>query len=88
MDKKTFIIGVLAIVAGLLLVANLQPRIEPAAQAGFAIKDRSYQLVAVRATKGGESLYVVDNATGQVAVFIWENGRIKPATVQNLAGVE
>jgi hypothetical protein len=86
MDKKTYTIGILAVVAGLLLVANLMPNHEPAANAAFSIKDRNYQLVTTRATKGGELLYVVDNLSGQVAVFVWENNRIKPLLVQNLVG--
>ncbi len=86
MDKKTYTIGILSVVAALLLVANLMPTSEPAANAAFSIKDRNYQLVTTRATKGGELLYVVDNVTGQVAVFIWENNRVKPLLVKNLAG--
>lgn len=86
MDKKTYTIGILAVVAALLLVANLIPKSEPAANAAFSIKDRNYQLVTTRATKGGELLYVVDNLSGQVAVFVWENGRVKPLVVQSLVG--
>ena len=86
MDKKTYTIGILAVVAGLLLVANLMPKSEPAANAAFSIKDRNYQLVTTRATKGGELLYVVDNLSGQVAVFVWENNRVKPLLVQSLVG--
>lgn len=86
MDKKTYTIGILAVVAGLLLIANLMPKAEPAANAAFSIKDRNYQLVTTRATKGGELLYVVDNLSGQVAVFVWENNRVKPLLVQSLVG--
>jgi hypothetical protein len=86
MDKKTYTIGILAVVAALLLVANLMPSAEPAANASFAIKDRNYQLVTARATRGGELLYVVDNLSGQVAVFVWDNNRVKPLVVQSLVG--
>ncbi len=86
MDKKTYIIGVLSVIAAILLAANLMPRVESQAQGAFAVKDRDYQMVAVRGTKGGEVLYVVDNFTGKMAVFGWDNGSIKPLVVQKLQG--
>jgi hypothetical protein len=70
MDKKTFGIGILSITAALLFVAALLPT--PKADAAFAVKDRDYQVIAVKSQQGGDSLYVVDNRTGLVAVFAFD----------------
>lgn len=72
MDKKNFTIGVLAITAALLLLANLMPAPTIAAE---AVKDRDYQAVTARIQAGGEGLYVSDNRTGQIVVF-----SVDPAT--------
>jgi len=73
LDKKTFIIGVLSLSAVILFVANLiQP---PRAEAQMSIKDRDYQAVTARVTKGGEALYLTDNRTGKMAVFVYDPGR-------------
>jgi hypothetical protein len=70
LDKKTFIIGVLSLSAVILFVANLiQP---PRAQADMSIKDRDYQAVTGRVTKGGDALYLTDNRTGKMAVFAYD----------------
>jgi hypothetical protein len=70
LDKKTFIIGVLSLSAVVLFVANLiQP---PRAEAQMSIKDRDYQAVTARVVKGGEALYLTDNRTGKMAVFIYD----------------
>lgn len=84
MDKKTYTIGVLSVIAAILFVANLNPLGNQPAEAAFSIKDNRYQLITTRAQKGGESLYVIDNMTGQVAVLIWENNTIKPIVVEPL----
>jgi hypothetical protein len=70
MDKKTFGIGILSITAALLFVAALLPT--PKADAAFAVMDRDYQVIAVKSQQGGDSLYVVDNRTGLVAVFAFD----------------
>lgn len=82
MDKKTYSIGVLTITAAVLFVANLLP-VSPA-QAEYSIKDRDYQLITAKATRDGEVLYVIDNRTGQIAAFSWDNAtrRIRPVSVQ------
>jgi hypothetical protein len=71
MDKKTFGIGVLSITAALLLIACLLPATP--ATAAFAVKDRDYQLITARSVTGGDVLYVVDNRTGMMAVFTFDN---------------
>jgi len=70
MDKKTFGIGILSITAALLFVASLLPT--PRAEAAFAVKDRDYQVLTVKSQQGGDTLYVVDNRTGLVAVFTFD----------------
>src|SRR6476661_10808774 len=73
LDKKTFTIGVLCLSAVILFVANLiQP---PRAEAQMSIKDRDYQAVTARVNKGGEALYLTDNRTGKMAVFVYDPGR-------------
>jgi hypothetical protein len=87
MDQKTFTIGVLSIIATILLVANLIP--VPTAQAATSIKDRDYQLATARSVKGGEVLYVIDNRTGYVAAFAWDNAAraFKPAAIESLTNL-
>ncbi|HRK30015.1 MAG TPA: hypothetical protein PLD59_02975 [Tepidisphaeraceae bacterium] len=70
MDRKTFAIGVLAIIAVILSAANLMPVQQTFAAA--TIKDRDYQVVTSRTQQGGDGLYILDNRTGQVAVFTWD----------------
>lgn len=74
LDKKTFTIGVLTLSATLLLVANiLAPH---RAEANVTIKDRDYQAVTTHvANPGGDALYVTDNRTGNMAVFVFDPAR-------------
>ena len=84
MDKKTFGIGVLSITAALLFVACLMP--VKTADAAFAVKDRDYQLIIAQG-QGSDSIYVVDNRTGLMAVFTYDNrGRVlRPRQVRPVA---
>jgi hypothetical protein len=86
MDKKTFSIGLLAIAALILTVANLVPP-PTVALAGETIKDRDYQVVTARVQQGGEGLYILDNKSGQVAVFTWDVAArgIRLRAVRNVA---
>lgn len=70
LDKKTFAIGILSLSAVALLVANLIH--VPPAKAAMAIKDRDYQAVTARVNRGGEALYLTDNRTGLMAVFVYD----------------
>ena len=70
MDRKSFTIGVLAIIAVILTAANLMP--VQTSYAGETIKDRDYQVATARVQQGGEGLYILDNRTGKVAVFTWD----------------
>jgi hypothetical protein len=69
-DKKTFITGVLSLTAALLLVGNYfapQPAI-----ATTSVKDRDFSLVTAAIQTGGDSLYVMDNRSGRVAVYSYD----------------
>ena len=69
-DKKTFTVGVLSVAALVLFVANLmmpQPAI-----AEVAVKDRDYTAVTGRTTRGGHALFLTDNRTGVMAVFLFD----------------
>ena len=85
MDKKIFGIGVLSITAVLLLVACLMP--VKTADAAFAVKDRDYQLITVPGIGGGDTVYVVDNRTGLMAVLFFDNRArvLRPRQVRPVA---
>jgi hypothetical protein len=70
-DKQTFSIGILSLTAVVLFVANFMPL--RTSDASTAIKERDFTLVTTRATQGGEGLYIVDNRTAMMAVFMWDN---------------
>jgi hypothetical protein len=70
MDKKNFTISLLSLTAVALFMANYfaaQP-----AQALQTIKDRDYSMVTAATQAGGDSLYVLDNRSGRVAVFAYD----------------
>ena len=69
MDKKTFTIGVLSLTAVILFCANLL--VPPRAQANQIIKDRNYQVLTARMQVNDEALYVLDNRSGQMGIFIY-----------------
>lgn len=66
-EKQTMTIIGLCLSAALLLLVNF-----PTAQAENSIKDRDYQLITSRAVQGGESLFVMDNRTGLIGVFVYD----------------
>lgn len=70
MDTKTFSIGILSLTALVLFVANM---LVPTAEANSVIKDRDYQMITARVVTGGEALYIVDNRSGQMGVFTYDN---------------
>ena len=72
-DKKSFLLGALCATAVALLAANLMYP-EPAA-AAVAVKERDYTAVTGRTTKGGEALYLTDNRTGLLGVFVFDPGK-------------
>jgi hypothetical protein len=85
MDKKTFGIGILSITGALLLIACLMPG-KPA-DAAFSVKERDYQLITSPNQAGGDTVYVVDNRTGLMAVFVFDSrGKVmRPKQVRAVA---
>jgi hypothetical protein len=85
MDRKSFTVGILSITALILVIANLVPMPQPAI-AAETVKDRDYQVVTARVQTGGEGLYIMDNKTGQVAVFTWDTGarQVRVRGVRNI----
>lgn len=73
MNNKSMTIGVLSVTAVILFIAQFLP-VQPV-QAEVTLKDRDYSIVTALSEKGGENLYVTDNRSGQVAVFVWDAGR-------------
>jgi hypothetical protein len=70
MDKKTLGIVALSITATLLVLAYL---VEPTpVLAEAVVTGRDYQAVTTRAQNGGDALYILDNKTGQLAVFMYD----------------
>ena len=72
-DKKSFSVGVLSLTAVILFVGNLM--LPEPATAAVAIKERDYTAVTGRTTKGGEALYLTDNRTGLLGVFVFDPGK-------------
>ena len=84
MKRQNIAIVLLSVTAALLLAAHalVQP-----AQAGVVIKDRDYQIVTAKIATGGDGLYILDNRTGQVAVFTYDAASrgVRARTVRNVA---
>jgi hypothetical protein len=74
-DKKIFAIGVLSLTAALLLIGNyFAPQ---QAYATTSMKDRDFSMVTAATQTGGDSLYVLDNRTGRIAVYSYDpSGRV------------
>ena len=81
-DKKSFFAGVLSVTAAVLFVAHLT--LPEPATASVAIKERDYTAVTGRTTKGGEALYLTDNRTGLLGIFVFDPGKraITPVAVK------
>jgi len=70
MNRKNYPIAMLSITAVALLLANYL--VSAPAVAGMVIKDRDYLVSTARVQSGGDALYIVDNRTGQMAVFVYD----------------
>ncbi len=86
-DKKTLWIGILSLTATLLLLGNYfapQPAV-----ATTTIKDRDFSMVTAVQQSGGDSLYVLDNRSGRIAVYSYDPGRraILPKAAGELANL-
>ena len=84
MDKKTYGIGILTLMAIVLFVANFMPIRN--VQAADAVKERDFTIVTSPVNQGGEALYILDNRTGQIAVFVWDVGR-RQIVLRDLKGI-
>ena len=71
MDKKTTSIVVLAFTAVLLVLVELAVRPTPA-NALMTIKDRDFAMVTARTQQNGDTLYIMDNRTGAIAVYSYD----------------
>ena len=83
-DNKTFAIGILSLTAAAMLLVNLNaPRQAEAAQ---VVKGRDYQVLTARTAQGDDGLYVVENRTGNMAVFMYDvkGRRIEPRAVKTV----
>ena len=69
MKRQNIAIVMLSITAALLLAANVF--VQPA-DAMVVLKDRDYQVVTAKIATGGDGLYILDNRTGQMAVFTYD----------------
>ena len=69
MTRNNIAIAILSASASFMLAAHMF--MQPTAQAEV-IKDRDYQIVTARVPAGGEGLYILDNRTGNVAVFTYD----------------
>jgi len=86
MKRKTNIgIGVLSFTALALIAAHWF--LPAPASAQVAIKERDYQVVTARIQTGGDGLYILDNRTGQLAVFSYEPASrgVRARKVRNVA---
>ena len=81
-DKKSFAVGVLSTTAVILFATHLL--LPEPATANVAVKERDYTAVTGRTTKGGEALYLTDNRTGLLGVFVFDPGKraITPVAVR------
>ena len=70
-DRTSVWIGVLALSAALLVAANYAFRPSPA-NALVTFKDRDFQMVTARTQGQGDTLYVMDNRTGKIAVYSYD----------------
>jgi hypothetical protein len=70
MNRTNLSIAILSATAGFMLAAHVF--LPGTARADVAVKDRDYQVVTARVQAGGEGLYILDNRTGQLAVFTYD----------------
>lgn len=82
-DKKTFWIGVMTIVAAVLLAAHaMQPStLMPVAAAQEAVEHRDYAMATTATAAGGEVLYILDKRSGQLMLIGWDNQTRRPVPI-------
>ena len=82
-DKKTFWIGIMTVVAAVLIAAHaMQPAFLPAAYATQeAVEAREFSMATTTAANGGEVLYILDKRTGRLVAVGWDNQTRRPVQV-------
>ena len=70
MDRKTITIIALSMLAGMLLMLNIDA--QRTAEGNVVVVGRDYQAVTTPSKQGGDALYILDNKTGQMAVFMYD----------------
>ena len=85
MKRSNLSIGILSFTALALIAAHWF--VPAPASAQVAIKERDYQVVTARIQTGGDGLYILDNRTGQVAVFTYDPASrgVRARKVRNVA---
>lgn len=74
MDRKTYTIGILGLMATVMGTALLvTPSKAPAIPVGTVSRDRDFTLMVANVQTGGDAVYVVDSRRGMVAVFTYDN---------------
>jgi hypothetical protein len=82
MDKKTYSIGILSVIAVVLLIGNL---LTTRATADVAVTSENVQAVTATTSKGGDALYLYDVSSGKLAVFtVAPREGLQLVTVENL----
>jgi hypothetical protein len=83
MDRKLIAICILTLSAVALMIANFAVP----AHASTAVNSRDYQIATALMTDGTEGLYVLDNRTGLIAIFTYDqNSRtLRPRAVRPVA---
>jgi hypothetical protein len=82
MTRRNFIIGILAVSALILAIADFMPL--PRAGAQVAVKERDFSAATAATQAGGDALYILDNRSGQMAVFTFDpaSQSLKPQKVR------
>jgi hypothetical protein len=82
MKRQRIGIGLLSLTALLLLAAHWF--VPAPAEGNVVVKDRDYQLITARIQTGGDALYIIDNRTGQIAVFTVSNNSLNARVVRHV----
>jgi hypothetical protein len=70
MKRQNLAIAVLSLTAAILAAAHV---FAPSAATGqVVVKERDYQVVTARIQTGGDGLYILENGTGNIAVFTYD----------------
>ncbi len=89
-DKKTFWLGVMAVIFAVLLVAHATRPLAFSAPASAAasmaevVDSRDYSMVSAAQSDGSEAVYVLDKRTGEFGVVIWDPQARRPVPVTSV----